>query len=222
MEFFKDMVVEELSESFGIEFGQDWAKGEITPGQKKQPSAYTPEAEQARQIIKQLANAHYTAVQQYLADQGIEEVRIYRGIVARTGPGTAFTEDAGNKPLQMRPLSSWTTDYETASLFSSADYPTDYDGVLLHQVIKAKHIFSIRPSDANLQPEQRKDAQGFGTTFESEVIPIHTNNPYDYIITNLQKIPKETIDQTLRGETPWQRPTRPPSTIMPEDDGLVG
>jgi PAS domain-containing protein len=206
-EFFKDMVAEELSESFGIEFGPDYARGDQTPGQRKLPQAYTPEAERGRQIIKQIANAHYQAVQQYLADQGIEEVRIYRGLMTGTGEGTDFPGNAGTRPLEMRPLSSWTTDYDIAARFSSRDLSSG-DGVILHQTIPAKYIFSIRPSDDKLTPENRPDAQGLGTTYESEVIPIHSKLPYDYIVTGNQKIPKETVDQILKGEIDWQRPPK--------------
>ncbi len=127
------------------------------------------------------ARSQYSATQQYLQDNDIREVNLYRGLFiprSRSSEGPRGTMTDRGVPTT-RGLQSWTSRLETALLFLGNKYETAKDEikkiedrgerlgmpehVLLHDVVPAELIFGFA-SDAH------RESFRFGISVEQEVV----------------------------------------------------
>ena len=76
-------------------------------------------------ILRAFLRAQYDSTQDWLKEQGIDEIDLYRGMGKgpRTQRGDRAT-GAGITPSRLRPMSSWTTSAEEARNFGNATYFT--------------------------------------------------------------------------------------------------
>lgn len=138
----------------------------------KQP---IPVGEEYTPIIKAFLTAQYDATQKLLQEQGITEIRLYRGlsgiadseyqeyVQGKQEQGESFTTAA-----RANPLSSWTTEFSVAEDFA-VRMNDDWNGVVLEATIPAANIFSIPMT-------------GFGALVEREVVVIGRDQEVSVIL----------------------------------------
>jgi hypothetical protein len=102
-------------------------------------------------VYKTFLQAQYDATQEFFAEEGIKEFKLYRGFTSK------FKVDTGYADTVLRPLSSFSTKKTQAEEFA---LPGGFDyGYLVEMTIPVKDILSI-------------PGLGFGSHREQEVVVI--------------------------------------------------
>lgn len=152
-------------------------------------------------VYKSLLTNQYKMTQEFLAEQGIKEFIAYRGFSTF---GYENTINTGNDmPVSMRPLSSFSTNYYTASSFASG-YGTDWFGdddkappainsYVIKTTVAAEDVFSM-------------PGLGFGCLQEQELVVLGRIETVGML--------RDTRDDDIEDVIPVQRPEPEPEPVV--------
>jgi hypothetical protein len=120
-------------------------------------------------VYREFIKAQYQKTQEFFASKGITEVKLYRG---------SRPTDSDDGSSKLRPLSSWSTNPNTADSFGRGEE----DSELLEETVPVSRIFSTQPT-------------GLGVWNEKEVVVIGDSKP-------VAETPKPTPDAEGSVEAP--------------------
>ena len=175
-DFLSERVQKVLGEDFGISVQHE----------RRDPPSEVESIQKLQELLTPLVDAwargQYAATQQYLKDNNIREVNLYRGIfvpTARTDNRSGTVTSRGVSPS--RGIQSWSSDLTEGLKFAGNEYNTakrelakiedsgeflgQPEHILLHDVVPAELIFGIAYSDS----ENDRDFS-FGIADEDEVV----------------------------------------------------
>lgn len=117
--------------------------------------------------MRAFVQGEYDRTQTFLADNGISEVTLYRGVsFGKDDPTSPFHED-GKYPIDMNPASSWSVDLQTAAEFADGTGETA-NAHILTMTVPAEDIISTART-------------GRGALTEGEVVVRNQPNAQAYV-----------------------------------------
>lgn len=93
-------------------------------------------------VFRAMARAHYEEVQEWLRNEGIDGLTLYRGLFGDL-TDVKPAGGAGRIELEAGPLSSWSASRRIAEAFAARSAPTGDDAVMLAAHVPAERIFSL-------------------------------------------------------------------------------
>jgi hypothetical protein len=226
-DFMSEIVQNVLGDEFGISVIHE----------RREPPSDVESIQKLQELLTPFVDAwargQYAATQQYLKDNDIAEVNVYRGLFIPTAKGDGRNGIATDRGVgSVRGLQSWTRSLEMALNFAGNRYGTAKNEIaeieesgeeldlpehmLLHDVVPAELIFGIA------SPRSFKNAGfSFGYGKESEVVVLGSSRPVDILgddFLRTYQISGDTIPEPPTYIAPSSNPTRSTSYRLSEND----
>jgi len=226
-DFMSEIVQNVLGDEFGISVVHE----------RREPPSDVESIQKLQELltpfVEAWARGQYAATQQYLKDNDITEVNLYRGLFIPTAKGdgrdgTATARGVGS----VRGLQSWTRSLEMALNFAGNRYGTAKNEIaeieesgeeldlpehmLLHDVVPAELIFGIASYDSS-----SNTGFSFGYGKESEVVVLGSSRPVDILgddFLRTYQISGDTIPEPPTYIARSSHPTRRTSYRLSEND----
>lgn len=161
-------------EEFGIEGAFQWSPDDLT--QANTDYMYSEHSNTYKRFVR----AQYDNTQETLSDTGIEYVEAYRGYTAKYDPKIHDRNE--DITAQLRPLSSFSTSYETAEGFMNSSTSDVIDAetanIVITSMVPAKQILSFSFTGVGCTSE--KEMVVLGPEIAGKIIRLRVSTPGEY------------------------------------------
>lgn len=180
---FVDAIRNVLPRERGVEFSEEF------DSPYRGSSEYGDLDKDGQDLFDAVALAYYDTTQKLLAQEGIEAVRLWRGMTFEvddtTFPGTDVP--LSQATVSGTTLSSWAHEWSIGRHFSK----TSFKPVLLHAMVPAKYIFSVAYETGGAQQ------YNLGSLVEAEVVVLGGTFEVDVLTRDYSE---QEVDRVLTGE----------------------